>query len=203
MLKRPEVKGGFGISRQTIPRHSEAYSDSNMHSDSTNTVNSYRHPIAFSLLFMRLGVAIVFLMWTLDKFVNPDHASKVFERFYMIPSLSANSAGIIGGIQLAIVIAFVVGWLRTWSYGIVLAMHAVSTFSSYAKYLDPWTYPNLLFFAAIPMLGACLALWMLRKLDIYSVDGLLQLKREREHQRMERVVDKLDSILTHGQTVAA
>lgn len=35
-----------------------------------------RLPLA--LFLMRLGVFIVMLMWTLDKFVNPKHASAVF-----------------------------------------------------------------------------------------------------------------------------
>jgi len=42
-------------------------------------------------------------------------------------------------------------------------MHTVSTLSSYAQYLDPFN--NLLFFAAWPMLAACVALFLLRGHD--------------------------------------
>jgi hypothetical protein len=45
----------------------------------------------------------------------------------------------------------------------VLLLHAVSTFSSYRQYLDPFN--NLLFFAAWPMLAACFTLYTLRDLD--------------------------------------
>ena len=37
--------------------------------------------------------------------------------------------------------------------------------SSFGRYLDPWTAPNLLFFAAWPMLAAIFALYYLRDLD--------------------------------------
>lgn len=38
--------------------------------------------LSWSLLLLRLGVFLVMLMWTLDKFVQPEHAAKVFEGFY-------------------------------------------------------------------------------------------------------------------------
>lgn len=83
--------------------------------------------IQVSLLALRLTVFLVMLMWTLDKFVNPEHA------------------------------------------GAVLILHAVSTFSSFAQYLSPWQ--NLLFFAAWPMLAACLALYLLREHDTLATIG--------------------------------
>jgi uncharacterized membrane protein YphA (DoxX/SURF4 family) len=130
-----------------------------------------RSLLAISLMLIRIGIAVVFLMWTIDKFANPEHTAKVFEKFYKIPSLTSTLSYAIGGVQLALVLAFLIGAFRTWTYGLVLLMHAVSTFSSWANYLDPWTYPNLLFFAAIPMLSACIGLWLLREFDTYSIDG--------------------------------
>lgn len=130
-----------------------------------------RSRLAWTLMLVRAGIAAVFLMWTADKFVNPEHTAAVFNKFYKIPGLSATLSYVIGGAQLALVIAFLVGAFRTWTYGIILLMHAVSTFSTWDKYIDPWTYPNLLFFAAIPMLAACVGLWLLRDFDPYSVDA--------------------------------
>jgi putative oxidoreductase len=120
-----------------------------------------RLPLA--LLFLRLGVFIVMLMWTLDKIVQPEHAARVFERFYYISGLELWMFLVIGAIELVIVLAFVAGFMKRWSYGIVLLLHAVSTLSSLGHYLDPWS--NLLFFAAWPMLAACFALYYLRDAD--------------------------------------
>lgn len=133
--------------------------------------NADRKKLAIGLLLIRIGITAVFLMWTIDKFINPEHAAKVFEKFYKIPSLSAALSYAVGGVQLLLVIAFLIGLFRTWTYGLILVMHAISTFSSWQQYLDPWTYPHLLFFAAIPMLAACITLWLMREFDTFSIDA--------------------------------
>jgi hypothetical protein len=43
--------------------------------------------LRISLFLLRLGVFVVMLMWTLDKFVQPDHATTVFAKFYMLEGL--------------------------------------------------------------------------------------------------------------------
>ena len=116
-----------------------------------NVNQSATKTLKVSLLFLRVGVFVVFFMWTLDKFINPDHAAAVFSRFYFYDGLSAALAYGIGVVQLIIVFSFLIGIKKRYSYALVFLMHLVSTLSSYEKYLDPWTSPNLLFFAAWPM----------------------------------------------------
>jgi len=120
---------------------------------------------ATSLLMLRLSVFLVMLIWTIDKFVNPVHAARVYEHFYFIPDLGETTFIVIGIAELLLLFAFVVGWQKRWTYGAVLALHAVSTLSSYQQYLAPFERTNLLFFAAWPMLAACFALYYLRDLD--------------------------------------
>jgi hypothetical protein len=114
------------------------------------------------LLLLRLGVFIVMFMWTIDKFVNPDHAAAVYQRFYLIGGLAAPAFMVIGLLELAVIVGFLLGVKKTLTYGFVLALHAVSTLSSWQQYLG---FDNLLFFAAWPMLAACYALFVLRDLD--------------------------------------
>ncbi|MDQ3205685.1 MAG: hypothetical protein M3Q40_04115 [Pseudomonadota bacterium] len=127
--------------------------------------------LAISLLMLRLGVFVVMLMWTVDKFVRPEHAAGVFSNFYGISGLDAQIAYVLGALELVLLLAFVAGIARRWSYGIVLVLHAVSTFSTWSQYLQPFEGPNLLFFAAWPMLAACAALYLLRDSDLYTVGG--------------------------------
>ncbi len=127
--------------------------------------------LAWCLLWLRLGVATVFIMWTVDKFVNPEHAAAVFEKFYGISDLSNGISYAIGAVQILLIVCFIIGLFRTLSYGVILVLHAISTLSSYKNYLDPWTYPNLLFYAAIPMLAACVTVWWMRKYDLFTVDA--------------------------------
>ena len=116
-----------------------------------------------SLLVLRVTLALVFAVWALDKILHPEHAGRVFDRFYRLPGLGAPTLAAIGAAQLALTTAFVAGLAKRATYGAELALHAISTFSSYRQYLDP--FGNLLFFAAWPMLAACLALYLLRDLD--------------------------------------
>jgi putative oxidoreductase len=118
--------------------------------------------LEISLLALRLTVALVMAVWALDKLINPDHAAGVFRSFY---GLQVGDAVLlaIGALQLIIIATFVAGAFKTISYGLVLLMHAGSTLSSWQQYLNP--FDNLLFFAAWPMLAACLALFLLRDRD--------------------------------------
>jgi len=119
--------------------------------------------IANALLLLRLGVFIVMIMWTLDKFINPEHSGAVFENFYGIDGLSEATFMVIGLLQLVVVLSFAAGFMKRYSYGIILILHSISTFSSWQQYLD--AFNNLLFFAAWPMLAACMVLYMLRDMD--------------------------------------
>ena len=142
-----------------------------------------KQKLAWCLLILRMGIATVFAMWTIDKFINPSHAAAVFERFYQLSGLTSGITYAIGVAQSALILAFLVGLFRTFSYGAILILHAISTVSSYMKYMDPWTYPNLLFFAAIPMLSACIVLWVLRTHDAYTLDAW------RMTAKLDQVVD--------------
>ncbi|NEO99021.1 MAG: hypothetical protein F6K58_10145 [Symploca sp. SIO2E9] len=121
--------------------------------------------LSLSLFLLRLSVFLVMLMWTLDKFVRPEHAAAVYEKFYFISGFNNSIFYLIGLVQLAIIIGFLLGFKKTWTYGAVLVFHAISTFSTFQQYLAPFTDNNLLFYAALPMLAACFALYYLRDLD--------------------------------------
>ncbi|MFN2475493.1 MAG: hypothetical protein ABR526_04020 [Chthoniobacterales bacterium] len=128
-------------------------------------MNNNINRIATVLLVLRLSVFLVMLVWTIDKFVRPSHAISVFEGFYFIKGLGAAVVYALATAELLLLIAFVLGIARRISYGLVLLLHAGSTFSSYAQYLHPFEKGNILFFAAWPMLAACWALYYLRDLD--------------------------------------
>jgi hypothetical protein len=119
--------------------------------------------LTWSLLLLRLGVFIVMFMWTLDKFVNPDHALRIFEKFYGLEGFATAAVYIIALVEMVLILAFVAGMWKRFTYGFILILHGLSTFSSYSQYLDPFNH--LLFFAAWPMLAACVALYLLRDSD--------------------------------------
>jgi uncharacterized membrane protein YkgB len=121
--------------------------------------------LQLSLLLLRLGVFLVMLMWTIDKFINPGHAAKVYEKFYYITGMESAVMYAIGAIEIIILLMFLAGFMKKYTYGAVLIFHAVSTLSSFRQYAAPFEGSNLLFFAAWPMLAACIALFLLRDQD--------------------------------------
>jgi hypothetical protein len=123
-----------------------------------------RLPLA--LLFLRLSVFLVMFVWTIDKFVEPQHASKIMTDFYFISGIGNAVIYMMATIEMVILLAFLIGFAKRWSYGLVLLLHGISTVSSYQKYFNPFHPANLLFFAAIPMLAACFALFYLRDADV-------------------------------------
>jgi hypothetical protein len=117
-----------------------------------------------SLAILRISIGIFFLVWSIEKIVAPELAQKVFKNFYF-SEISPGVSVIIGMIQTLIVLAFIAGLFKTFSYGAVLGMHTVSVLSTYQQLLNPYQSPNHLFWAGIPVLGALVALFILRKSD--------------------------------------
>ena len=128
-------------------------------------MNVEKEALQRSLFALRITVFLVMFMWTLDKFINPQHAAAVYEHFYFLGGLSSTIMAIIGGLEIIILLGFLFGICKQFTYGAVLLFHTVSTVSSYKQYLAPFQDYHLLFFAAWPMLAACFALYMLREHD--------------------------------------
>ena len=116
------------------------------------------------LATIRITTAAFFLVWSIEKIVAPEIAQKVFARFYA-SNISTGVSITLGILQTAIVLLFLAGLFKLWTYGALLGMHAVSTLSSYEPLLNPYTPPNHLFWAAVPTLGALIALFLMRKED--------------------------------------
>jgi hypothetical protein len=122
-----------------------------------------RRRLEISLVLLRLSVGLVMMVWAFDKVLNPDHGAAVLEGFYGLSGVGESVIPVIGIVQGVIVLAFLLGIVRTWSYGAVLLMHAVTTLVSWSAYLQP--LENILFFSAWPMLAGLIALFLLRDED--------------------------------------
>jgi uncharacterized membrane protein YphA (DoxX/SURF4 family) len=117
-----------------------------------------RDRVGVALLVLRLTVFLVMLIWTIDKFVRPDHPASVYEHFYFLRGFGPAIIYAIGMAELVLLIGFVIGFAPRLTSGLVLLLHTVSTFSSFRQYLHPYDGPNILFFAAWPILGGAIIL---------------------------------------------
>ena len=128
--------------------------------------------ISLSLLIMRLGIAAFFGAWTSLKFTRPEWFENVFQNSYGLSFASSDMAAIVGGLQLLLLLAFVLGFKRTLSYGVMVLMQAAGVLASIPNLMNLTQYPNNLMWAAVPALASVVALFILRGYDRYTIDGM-------------------------------
>jgi len=125
-----------------------------------------------SLFVMRLTVAAFFAVWALEKILHPEITAGIFANFYGIENLPAAASYALGAVQLLFIAGFLLlGRWRIITTGALLAMHAVSTLSTWQQLINPYEGPNHLFWAAVPALGAMIALFLLRDEDTMFTFG--------------------------------
>jgi putative oxidoreductase len=118
-----------------------------------------------ALLALRLTLGVFLLQWGVEKFVVPQNTPAIWGYFYGINAPQA-LAYLFGAVEIAIAACLFLGAFRTIAYGAALALHAVTVIVSWRQLLDPWGDPmNHLFIASVPVLGALLALFLLRHWD--------------------------------------
>lgn len=117
------------------------------------------------LLAIRVSCAALFLVWSIDKIVHPDHAQGVFKVFYFM-QITEQIAIAVGVVQTVIVLGFLIGAMKTWTYGAVLLMHTISVVSTWERLLTPYAgNRQILFWGAVPVVAALLLLFLVRKRD--------------------------------------
>jgi hypothetical protein len=81
----------------------------------------------------------------------------------------------LGALESVLALAIIIGAFRRWSYGIALVVHAATTVATARLIIDPWGLisgePQHLYLAAVPILAAFAALYLLRDLDEFSFDA--------------------------------
>lgn len=128
--------------------------------------------LAISLLVIRWTLAAFLLVWAIDKVANPIHAQGVFQKFYSV-SFGPQLILAIGVLQVCLLLAFAAGVAKTVTYGVVTITHAGSVASTVPALLNFWNPGGqLLFWAGVPVLGAMVALFLLRNEDtLFSLGG--------------------------------
>lgn len=129
--------------------------------------------LAVALLVLRVGLGGFLLLWSIDKLVAPEATVVIYQFFYHV-RITADIAYILGALELLLSLAIMAGFLKTYSYGLGLLVHGSSTLATYQQLLHPFGTHHL-FIAAIPVLAAFVALFLLRRQDtLWSLDKVLR-----------------------------
>jgi uncharacterized membrane protein YphA (DoxX/SURF4 family) len=123
-----------------------------------------------ALLVLRVTLGLFLLQWGLEKFIVPENTVGIWSYFYGL-SVPSVLGYVFGAVEIAIAVCLFLGVFRTVAYGAATALHTVSVLVSWRQLLDPWGDPsNHLFIASVPVLGAFVALFLLRHWDRSLVD---------------------------------
>ncbi|WP_017931016.1 hypothetical protein [Robiginitomaculum antarcticum] len=128
------------------------------------------------LFLTRLFIALFLAPWWIGKAVNIDLTKGLFAKYYNVDHLPDALAYAIGGLGLLLLLAFLLGFKKRISYGLIFGIHAVGTLMALPylvpDYFDkfgifPNTPFNILFMAALPTAAAMFLLYILRKQDLF------------------------------------
>ncbi len=117
---------------------------------------------AATLLFLRVSVALLVLIWGVDKIADVEHAIGVSNRFYFGMLSAPGLVPILGVLQCAIAILGLIGLYRAVVDPIIALINLGSLLSVRASIVDPWGWflegTNHLFFPSLTVFAACLVL---------------------------------------------
>ncbi|MEL6371146.1 MAG: hypothetical protein AAFR03_10550 [Pseudomonadota bacterium] len=127
--------------------------------------------LSLALFVLRLTLTIFFAVWAAEKFIKPETTVAIWKAFYLVENLPLTASYAIGALQVLAIAGFFFGIARFWSYGFLMVIHGVGTALTYERLINPFEGPNHLFIAAIPVLGALIALFIMRDEDTILTIG--------------------------------
>ena len=123
------------------------------------------------LFLTRLSIFYFLLPWQLARFLDPGFSGRISEKYYHVGAIPSGLGVAIGVFWMILLAAFVTGFKKRYSYGLVFLLHAGAILVALPSYIYKSSAYNQLFLAAIPAAFAMLLLWLLRDQDtLLTVD---------------------------------
>lgn len=130
---------------------------------------------ATSLLGLRVSLALLMIVWGLDKLVNPGHGAAVAERFYGGVLSGESVMPVLGSLQILLGVGVGLGLLRSYLYPVLAAVTGVTLAGVWRSIVDPLGWylegSNILFFPSLIVFFAVLVLMAHRDEDTLRVGG--------------------------------
>lgn len=124
------------------------------------------------LFLTRLSIVAFLLPWQWMRFSKPESINSISQKYYKFAMPEIGSL-ITGVFMMLLLAAFLVGFKKRISYGLVALLHGVGTMMTIPNLIPGLEGYNQLFLAAIPALMAMVLLYCLREQDTFSLDSVL------------------------------
>lgn len=143
-----------------------------------------------ALLIIRLGIGAFLVVWASLKFLRPEWMVNVFRNTYKLEWVTQDYAFIVGGLQMLVVIIFILGLWRTVTYAFITLMHSAGVIGTLlggnllfkgglikaittGEFAIGYSlFPSNLLWTSVATLAALVALFILRHHDGWTIDGL-------------------------------
>lgn len=142
---------------------------------------------SFAILSLRVSIALLVLLWGVDKIVDPDHAIRISENFYRgllsLPALMP----VLGVAQVAVALLAMAGLFRVWVDPVILLINVGSMLGVWRSIIDPWGWvlegTNVLFYPSLIITAGCLVLIAFQDQETLVLDA----RRKADGQAPEAV----------------
>ncbi|MEO0829092.1 MAG: hypothetical protein AAFY03_01375 [Pseudomonadota bacterium] len=134
---------------------------------------------ALALLILRLGLIWFIFLWAIHKVITPKQYQGLAKNFDGV-ALELWVVYTVAGVQILLCLLALIGWVRPFSYGGLLVMHAYTVTRRWEGFFDPFALNDRGFpihrnqVIDLAVLGAFIALVLLIHRDHYSLGGQLR-----------------------------
>lgn len=143
--------------------------------------------LALASLSLRICTAYFLIVWGVSKFSTTGQSVKLYSYFYGL-ELSEIVPKVMGAGEILVAVLILAGLARIVSYAAGLLIHATTIVIIFPHIIDPFLvvngYPqNRPYAAAVAAFGAFCAMFLLRRVDRWSLDEWISARRTRDvHQ---------------------
>ncbi|WP_298911733.1 hypothetical protein [uncultured Algimonas sp.] len=118
------------------------------------------------LFLTRLSIFYFLLPWQVMRFTNPDQIDKIADTYYHTSGGIPDWVNLaVGAFWIALLIAFVIGFKKRVTYGLVFILHVGAILISVQAYVWGLESFQQIFLAALPASAAMGLLYLLRDQD--------------------------------------
>jgi putative oxidoreductase len=127
-----------------------------------------------SLPALRISIALLVLLWGVDKLVDPEHAIRVSDNFYLGLLSFQGLMPVLGIAQIGVATLALVGLFRTIVDPVILLINLGSMLGVWRSIVDPWGWflegTNVLFFPSLIIAAGCVVLIAFQDEETLALD---------------------------------
>lgn len=134
---------------------------------------------AIALLFLRVSIGWLMVVWGVDKLTDPAHGQAVAESFYLGLGSGGTFLTVGGVFQVLLGLATVLGVFRRLTWPVLAVVNGMTLVAVWKSIVDPWGFflegGNLVFYSSAVIFAGILVGWSAIEEDSLALDRVWKL----------------------------